>query len=76
LKSPTNTEMKVISGEILDDGVDEPWLCPHCGLTEELCDCDETAAPMEDRWDYYHGPDHMREVIEDLNKPKRGKVKP
>lgn len=32
--------MKAINGEILDDGVDEPWLCPHCGLTEELCDCE------------------------------------
>ena len=24
----------------------------------------EAAAPMEDRWDYDHGPDHIREVME------------
>jgi len=24
----------------------------------------ENVAPMEDRWDYDHGPDHIREVIE------------
>lgn len=23
-----------------------------------------TVTPMEDRWDYDHGPDHMREIIE------------
>jgi hypothetical protein len=41
---------------------DDP--CLQCGMTEDLCECDETVAPMEDRWDYNHGPDHMREVIE------------
>jgi hypothetical protein len=25
----------------------------------------KTATPQEDRWDLDHGPDHMREVIEE-----------
>lgn len=26
----------------------------------------ETKPPMEDRWDYDHGPDHIREVMDDM----------
>ena len=32
-------------------------------LTDELNKSEE-AAPMEDRWDFDHGPDHIREVME------------
>jgi hypothetical protein len=39
---------------------------PDAGkLCAEMDDAAATATPMEDRWDYDHGPDHMREVIED-----------
>jgi len=40
-------------------------------------DPEENAAPMEDRWDYDHGPDHIREVLEDQeadNRPQNGRI--
>lgn len=38
--------MRIVDGKVLDDGVDEPWLCPNCGLTEEHCDCVAEEDPM------------------------------
>ncbi len=36
----------------------------------------ETKPPMEDRWDYDHGSDHIREVMEDQepNRPQDGRI--
>ena len=33
----------------MDDEVDEPWICPQCGLTDELCDCIEYGAEVEQK---------------------------
>lgn len=42
---------------------------PNCYVCRDIEPEEATeeieATPMEDRWDYDHGPDHIREVIED-----------
>jgi hypothetical protein len=42
--------MRAINGIPMDDGVDEPWTCPQCGLTDELCDCIEYGAEVEQKY--------------------------